>query len=396
MRHSESQQPRKLLSARIALAILALLVASACCLKFLSTPILWMGAIWSAALLVGAWRTRGTTKAVFFNLAALVLIVCGVEAYFAWKRPPRPSYSEPYYVTDEALGFAPARNVKARAREFHHGRLIYDVTYSVGQHGLRVGPVRADGSSSKPVLFFGCSFTYGEGLPDEKTMPYQVGLLFPEFQIRNFSFHGYGPHQMLANIQSGRVRQAVQGKPRFAIYQALPDHIARAAGKIYYGRHAPKFELNGENTLELRGHFDDAETPPSAVAGRFEAQLRKSALYTTLRNLQPATTPSDLRLFFALVEKSRDLLLADYPGLAFHVILWRNFDSEEQVYRQMQAGLQRMTFTVHCIEDILPDYNVRPEAYWLDDADRHPNARANQLIAEYVATRIITAAANSR
>ncbi len=240
------------------------------------------------------------------------------------------------------------------------------------------------------MLFFGCSFTFGEGLQDDQTLPYQVGLRSGgHYRTLNFGFHGYGPHQMLAEIEQGIVRRVVDCQPAYAIYQAIPHHVARVAGKVTFMRHAPRYQMGPDGTVRLAGHFDD-DGPKTESRFGFEVrwQLRKSAIYRMLQNIESRVSEDDVQLTLAVVGKSRDLLAAEYPGIKFQVILWESWKEEDALYRELQTGFRQMNIPVHLIEDILPGYTVDSTKYVLGTYDKHPNALANQIIADYVLNKI--------
>lgn len=388
----KGQAGRRARIATLALAVFVALSASALCFRFLPIPFVWISWGGTATLLAGVWFLRkGFIRVVMFNAAVLLAAFAMAETYCTLHQPEHPTFSEGYYVSDEVLGTVPPKQARAHSTEVQHGKLVYDVTYTTGSNGLRIAPPsngpRLDGS----VLFFGCSFTYGEGVQDDETLPYQVGIQSGgRYQTYNFGFHGYGPNQVLAAIESGRVREAVDTAPRYAIYQALPDHIARVAGKIPYGKHNPRYRLDADGTVQLAGHFDDDQKTDSAFKRRVRGQLRKSAIYRRLESLEPPTDESDVRLLLAVMRKSKDLLAAQYPGIEFRIILWRNFDYEQKSYDELREGFTKMNIPVHLVENILPDYNVHPEKYWLGPEDRHPNALADRLMANYVVTKILS------
>lgn len=374
----------------VLLASIAVLL-SALCLKFLPTPFVWLAWGWAVILFVGFWRIKvASVRVVAFNMAVLAAAFAPIETYSAIHLQVRPIYSEPYMLADDVLGTVPVKPTHAHSSEVEHGKLVYDVTYNIGEDGLRTAPPSSVDASTPAVLFFGCSFTFGEGVQDDETMPYQVGIQSGgHYQIYNFGFHGYGPHQMLASIESGRVRQVVRTTPRYALYQVLPDHVARVAGKVPYGQHSPRYRLEADGGVRLEGHFDDGRKPPSALRTILERRLGKSATYRLLKSLEPRITEDDIRLLLATVRKSRELLEAEYPGMEFHIILRQNFDYEAGTYRELLEGFRRMNIPVHLVEDILPDYNSNPQKYWLSRDDRHPNALQDRLIARYVVARIL-------
>lgn len=373
------------------LVILMALLLSAICLKFLPMPFVWIGWGWSVTLFAGAWYLRaGWIRVVTFNVAVFVVVLAATETFWGLTQPAPPIYSDPYYVDDDVLGVVPMKGIRAHSTRSEHGKLLYDVTYTIDSNGLRIAPPHQASSPDGSVLFFGCSFTFGEGVQDDETVPYQLGIQSGgRYKVYNFGFHGYGPNQMLALIESGRLRQVVDTPPRFAIYQALPDHVARVAGKIPYGKHSPRYLLGTDGTVRLNGHFDDGQVPPSYFQAHLRGQLRKSAIYRTLENLRPRTNENDVRLLLATVRRSRELLEAEYPGIEFRVILWRNFAYEQPLYEALQKGFAQLNIPVTPVNAILTDYDTAPQKYLLSEANGHPNAWADRMIANYLVTKIL-------
>ena len=91
-------------------------------------------------------------------------------------------------------------------------------------------------------MFFGCSFMFGHGVEDDQTLPYYfVQEARGTFEGFNFAGDGWGPHQMLREIETGFVRR-VAGTPELAIYEAIPDHLRRVAGRAPW-EDGPKYDL---------------------------------------------------------------------------------------------------------------------------------------------------------
>jgi len=363
---------------------------SALCLKLRPYPCVWLGWAWTLVLIAGARLLRTTSaRAVAFNAAVLLAILAATETYFALKENERPVVSDGYYRLDDVLGTAPRMGAIAHASRHEHGKLVYDVTYTIDSDGLRIAPPVRAGNLAGSILFFGGSFTFGEGLQDDETLPYQVGVQSQgAYRIYNFAFHGYGPHQMLASIESGRVLRVVDTPPRYAIYQLISDHVARVAGKIPYGKHSPRYVLDSDGVARLHGHFGDGDDPPSAIEIRLDGQLRKSALYRTIANLEPRTNEADVRLLLAIVRKSRDELAVQFPGIQFQVILW-SFKDDKRICEELNDGLTNMNIPVHSIDGILPDFAQDPQKYILSPVDGHPNALADREIASYVVANLV-------
>ena len=149
-----------------------------------------------------------------------------------------------FTVHDDVLGWAPAKGIEAHAFKagppgLFHGPsgVLFDVDYTIDSSGLRVAPSWRKDDLTGTVLFFGCSFTFGEGLKDNETLPYQVGVQSRgRYRTFNFAFEAYGPNQMLAQIEHGMVQRVVDTTPQYAFYVAIPIHVWRVAGRDAWGR----------------------------------------------------------------------------------------------------------------------------------------------------------------
>ena len=97
------------------------------------------------------------------------------------------------------------------------------------------------------VLLFGDSFTFGAGVSDEETYAAQIvmqsgGRVRPEFRRV-----GWGPHQFLAGLQSGRFQRAVRCKPTDAVFLMIPSLIWRANGVTNpWDTNGPRYRLDAD------------------------------------------------------------------------------------------------------------------------------------------------------
>jgi hypothetical protein len=337
-----------------------------------------------------------------FNLGIVACLLAAAEGYLITHEYVPPIYPDGgFFVPDDVLGWAPAKGAHAHAIKYlpaglqHRPEgLLFDRIYTIDSNGLRVAPPFRKDDLAGTVLFFGCSFTFGDGLGDTETMPYQVGVQSGgRYRIFNFAFQAYGPHQMLAAIENGMVRRIVDTTPQYAIYVALPSHVWRVAGRVAWGGHAPRYLLDASGTPHQSGYLRDRK-PLAQRLGirRGVGQLNKSAIYRLLSNGDSRVNDDDIRLYFAVVRRSQELLTAQYPGLQFHVILWPNQDAQQQryAYERMRDQFLRMGYPLHLVEEILPEYSAHRSRFVLNSpTDTHPNALANRLIAQYVLDKVL-------
>jgi len=375
--------------------------ASLLILQAAPVPFFWLWLTWAAVLFLAIFPVPGDwPRAILLNLGIVAILMAMGEAYLSAHEYIPPVYPDgAFFVPDDVLGWAPAKGMKAHAIKpnpagvFHHPEgFLFDRTYTIDSNGLRIAPPYRKDDLAGTALFFGCSFAFGEGLKDDETLPYQIGLQSQgQYRTFNFSFQAYGPNHMLAEIDHGMVRRVVDTTPQYAFYVAIPGHVRRVAGRVNWGGHAPRYVLDADGTVHQAGHFEDRK-PLAVRLGIHHGvrQLKKSAMWRTLESIDPPITNDDIRLYFAVVRRSQELLTAQYPGIQFRVILWPNTDPQGRtLYEKLRDGFRQMGMPLDLVEDILPGYNSDRSKFILSSVDRHPNALADQLLAQYVVSKIL-------
>src|SRR5262245_1234361 len=377
-------------SARLRLARWLLLAAGvavpALLLERTRIPWAWIGFLWAALLFSAAWLGQSSrVRLALVYLACVPLAVGTAELQLGLRTRPRadPAMPPEARIRDDVVGLRPAPNVAYREALWQGEKLIFDVVYTIDGNGQRVTPPSRGDGDSLCVLFFGCSFTFGTGVRDDETSPWLTGVATGyRHHIYNFSFAGWGPHQMLAALQSGQVDRVLGCQPTHVIYQGDYDHLRRVAGRSEYDPHGPRFVLAEDGRLVRAGNFDDTPT----LLGSWPS-LGKSE---TLRILSQRFTPGprDFDLFAEVVKASRDLLVSRYPGVHFHALLWNKRRAWKQETGYFES-LQRRGIQVHFATDAIPDLGEHVQRYAVSPYDGHPNRAANERIAAYVAREIL-------
>jgi hypothetical protein len=345
---------------------------------------------------------RSWIRALWINLAILSCTLGAVEASF-WSKEPlerQMLYSEGFFVPDETLGYKPVADQTLSHRASIRNEPLYQVSYTINADGLRVAaPAGLDALPTKPCLaFFGDSFTFGEGMPDEDTMPYQVWKkLKGAYRTVNFGFLGYGPHQMLASIQGDRLMSHGHCRPSQVWYQAIPTHVSRAAGLETWDLHGPRYVLDAEGRVRRDGHFDDVvrtrgldwlKAMHRQLPTHIKATLEQSALYRLLLRSHRPVDEQDAALFAGIVREAKQLIESTYPQAQFHVIFW-DYDDDREVVEAVQRELARQGVAVSAVSTILPNFPTYRARYEISPYDRHPNAMAHEMIADFVAQNLL-------
>jgi hypothetical protein len=271
--------------------------------------------------------------------------------------------------TDIDIGSRPVPNTTITFEEALGGRRIDKVTYRFGGSGLREIPASVQGGPHR-VVFFGCSFMFGHGVEDDQTLPYYfVREARGSFEGFNFAGDGWGPQQMLREIETGFIRR-VAGTPELAIYEAIPDHLRRVAGRAPW-EDGPKYDLCRNNEACYSGQYHSADY---ATCRRW---LDRSWIVRFFENhAEKLSQPSDLPLYLAVLKRSRTLL--EQNGTRFVIVLW----DQNELANTIMKALKANQFDVIALSSIFPKSDLKNGL--LTQLDLHPSPATNQEIAAYL------------
>lgn len=223
-----------------------------------------------AAALVVAFRAalaRSFLRVAAIQLGTLVAALLLVEAAFHVAHRLRDVEREHFgtyagpdsTVEDEFFGYRPAPDQAITSRLELDGGTVYDVTYTIDAAGRRVVPVPGAQARPASILFCGCSFTFGEGLEDDETLPYHTGLLTPRHRPWNLGYWGWGPQQMLALFDHGGVPREACDSETILVYTFIDNHVKRAIGSMRvvraWGVDFAYYEPGPDGRPILRGTF---------------------------------------------------------------------------------------------------------------------------------------------
>jgi len=375
-------------------------IISFAALKGFSAPYLWILLTWASVFLCALWLAP-RARNVWIGLVALVGVLAGLEGYFwasqNWIFTEIKKEGTFEWVPDDLLGFRAARGVAQTESKSYKGKKLYDVVYTMDPNGLRVASAHPPSTKANLpcVLFFGGAYTFGWGLNDQETLPYRVSVRSGgKYRVYNLGFITHGAQQMLASLDHDLVSKEVECAPRdvkYVIYSAIPDHVRRAAGlRTIDHLHGPRYVLGADGAVSYQGQFGEKQT----LTQKIENQLAKSWLYRKLvggdaiyyRRYRDA----DVALYVAIVNNARKRVTSLYPDAEFHVLLWENDDLDRSgaLAKKMLKGLRDAGLTVHRIDEILPGAAEDKPEYFLGGWDPHPNAFADDRIAEFVVGHI--------
>src|SRR5262245_22620704 len=243
---------------RLVTALGGAIGVSALVLKLFPIPFLWIGFTWAVTGLAIAIRAPSPVQPPLVVAASASFAVALGEVLFAVTEssPPQLDLTTVPFLNkpDPLLGWKlePSQVSQATGKVIG-GALIYDVVYSIDSMGRRISPPDRGDKVEGCSVFFADSITFGWGVSDHETFPYQVGLKSGgRFRVINLAVHGYGAEHMLATVERGDLALA-PCDPTHIFYVAAPHHILRAAGKVTYATYGPQYRLGPTGIPEYLG-----------------------------------------------------------------------------------------------------------------------------------------------
>ena len=188
-------------------------------------------------------------KIIFVNiiLTFLLYLCCDYYVYNKWKKI---SISQKTYIY-ENLNFVndififPISNFsraikladeeKGKSERIFFRKTIFDET----------------AYKKKPILLYGCSFTFGSGLNDNQTLSFKLQKETNRI-VYNKGLAGYGIQHMLYHVQyqlENLLNKKKLEEPEFVIYTFIDDHIFRLyKPNDFFDKYAMFYKYDKKNT----------------------------------------------------------------------------------------------------------------------------------------------------
>lgn len=286
---------------------------------------------------------------------------------------------------DELLGYKPQPDCDHRSIKKKNGTPIYDVINTIDANSHRITPVQASNDRMRFILFFGCSFTYGEGLEDNQTLPFYVAQFCPEYMPYNFAFRGYGPAHMAAELSSPAIQQQIKEKQGVGIYVYNMWHISRTNGfmSVYnaWGRTLPYYVITKDGSVKRDGDFTTGR-PWRSLLFQLLHRTRVATLFRM--EIPPSINDKHIDLVCALIKKSEKIFHEKFPGSKFFVLFHPHCTGDTTRITQYLQDNEIGFFAYPALyeEDMATDWKHTIAG------DGHPSAYANKKLAEKLSADI--------
>jgi len=334
--------------------------------------LLWTIGCAAMAITIAVRRCKNT----FLFITSLSISLAIAETVLALHNPvqskthfdPTSGFVNNYWYYSD-IGGQPRPGVHTARSLDQHDQVVYDVTYAIGSDGFRVTPGAASTTGKKliHINFFGCSFTFGEGLQDRQTLPYFTQTEGKDIAVKNYGVSGYGVHQALAIMQSER---RPPGDVNFLL--TAPWHADRSACIPSYAAGSPRYQLDAHGQLVRAGFCGG------------NALTKRSAIVSSLKTLMHYGGSQDQQIALYLAIIKQMAVLSKERGQMFVI----GFIKADQDFFQgswsndkIVAALRQDGITV--IDMTLAATSEQTQmAYFLSPLDKHPSMLANKTRAE--------------
>ena len=271
------------------------------------------------------------------------------------------------YDIDKNYGYHPVKNQIFSEEIFYKKNLIKKNVYTIDEYGHR--KVENKNKSKNCIIFHGGSITFGQSLSDNETLPYYTKILLSEnYNVFNFAFNGYGPHQFLSKLENLNQKDINHCKKIIILYQFIFDHIGRTSGKRSWGDKSPRYVLNN-NQLIQKGFFSDF---PFKFVMKIRKNFRHSKVSNIFFNLQ-RVNQKDTEIYLSILKKIELVTKKKFLDTRFIYLVWNKninnnvklldfFNNSESIF----------------IDDLEIDDNIK---YNNIPGDNHPKKEFNLIIA---------------
>ncbi|MDN5210584.1 hypothetical protein QQ020_00955 [Fulvivirgaceae bacterium BMA12] len=288
------------------------------------------------------------------------------------------SYTKKFFKYDKLLGYTCIPDIKVNSiKKVINGQdtlAVYNVRYTIDSLSRRLTPLTAKSKLDKQyALFFGCSFTFGEGVNDDETYPYYFSKTDSAFIPYNYGLCGYGTQQMLAKLQAGNLRAAISEPNGIAVYLHIPMHINRVIGDMFvhniWGANMPCYDLEAGELIH-KGSFKNGRP---FISKLYSFLGKSNALRYFNVNFPVKMNSHHFDVTSRLIEKSYQTYKRQFGNDNFFVVIYHQ--SDEIKSRLQKKGIKVLDYS-DTFDISAKEFQIHPQY------EKHPNAHAYQILAE--------------
>lgn len=265
-------------------------------------------------------------KILLINLIALIAIF-GVIEFLAFKFPPK-----------DIANLINTTNAYAEKHGLGKAKIKYMamVPFDINSKYYKIRPKITGKSSKRPILLFGCSFTYGVELNENQTLSYKLYKL-TDRTVYNRGIPGTGSQHILYQLRQKDFYNKVPDA-EIIIYTLIQDHFNR----LYKYLFAPS-----SNSINLRYEFKNGklqEVQPRFLP--FYSLFSVQRVQDYIKMQRTKQTEETFKLFLQIMTESKKLTDKNYPNSKFVILLYECGNGEIILSEKQIKTLENNGFIV--------------------------------------------------
>ena len=226
-----------------------------------------------------------------------------------------------------------------------------------------------------PIILFGCSFTYGDGLNVEDTFSYKLSKKAKR-PVYNYAMQGWGLQHMYYILNLDKFYKQ-QPEPSYVIYTLINDHYCR----LHKYQFAPpnsyillRYKYTDGKFKQIYPHF-------RPLWGLYSVNLIQNYINDkyTFSNIN---YEKNLNEYYLMLKESKKLLNQHYKNTKFVIFIYRDNNDFKYMFTdndKFMAKLHDDGFIVIDSAQLLPNIDLKSSAYITID-NCHPSGKAWDLI----------------
>ena len=241
------------------------------------------------------YMVLNANHAVFYNISGARKIK---STNYGYVYPPNSHRQEELYADDS---------------------LLLKANYNFDSLGRRK-TINHTAKKSGAVLFFGCSFTYGDGVSDFETLPSQYADIDSNSTVFNYAIDGWGPQQSLQLLRLRNLCRETQTDTAIGIYVWIDDHLQRATlFKSHYVGWTHSFPcfLLQKDSLVYKGSFESYYK----WCGLFFELLNHSVFFDGI-DIPNTISDKDYKLSAAIIANCKNRFATQFKQNKFVVFIY--------------------------------------------------------------------------
>ncbi len=264
------------------------------------------------------------------------------------------------------------------SRQSTDGKMVYNYSVNIDKYARRDTPLNKESRErSKFLIFAGCSFTFGEGLNDNETLPFFSGYYSSHYHSYNYGMGGASPGDVLIRLKAISKSEEISEKSGWVIYPYIDDHLGRLTGPMSV---VGKWAWN-------KLHFYRSKDGQIQYDGTFESVMPiKTNLYRLLANTNIVqyfnidipwkTTNDNWEFLTQVIEQIKVLAKLKFNTNNFAVLFYPGSNTS----RRLIPFLER--YHIKYIDFSHWDVNSLTKGHPWIPLDGHPSSETNRLIAK--------------